>query len=196
MIIATFSPHTFNPNILLEVIICIHVCTHILGVCQRLHNPKNGKVKLSKLFKGSYANFSCDSGYELLGSPALVCMSSGLWDLAPPICYSKQLCTYVTQVLLHGYIIEPCGNPATINNGEVIISGRTPGSDATYVCNDHYQLIGNAMIICQSDSHWLGEVPKCKSTYLCMLLIIFASKFHINRYVHNIIAFECSYIII
>ena len=68
------------------------------------------------------------------------------------------------------YIIEPCGNPATINNGEVIISGLTPGSNAIYLCNDHYQLIGNATVVCQSDSHWLGEVPKCKIMYTIIII--------------------------
>ena len=63
----------------------------ILGLCQRLNNPRNGAVTLSKSFEGSYANYSCDSGYELLGSPAVVCRSNGLWYPAPPICYSKQL---------------------------------------------------------------------------------------------------------
>ena len=46
------------------------------------------------------------------------------------------------------------------------MSDRTPGSIATYLCNDHYQLNGNATIVCQSDSHWLGKVPKCKSKYI------------------------------
>ena len=68
-------------------------------------------------------------------------------------------------MLPHGYIIEPCGDPAQINNGRVIISGRTPGSNATYLCNDHYRLVGNATVVCHSDSHWIGEVPKCKRTY-------------------------------
>ena len=64
-----------------------------------------------------------------------------------------------------GCITEPCGDPTSINNGKVIVSGRTPGSNATYLCDEHHQLIGNATLICQSDSHWLGTVPKCKRKY-------------------------------
>ena len=94
-------------------------------------------------------------------------MSSGLWDQAPPICYNKQL---LLIILHHCHCIiiyvEPCDNPPTIKNGMVVMSDQTPGSIATYVCNDHYQLNGNATIVCQSDSYWLGKVPKCKSKYI------------------------------
>ena len=68
-------------------------------------------------------------------------------------------------------ITEACGDPNPINNGKVVISGRIPGSNATYSCNDRYRLVGNATLLCQPDSQWLGEVPKCKGSvkvYPCM----------------------------
>lgn len=67
--------------------------------------------------------------------------------------------------------IEPCVNPPSLNNGKVIVSGRTPGSNATYLCKDRYRLVGNSTVVCQPDSQWLGEVPKCKRmlyyVYVC-----------------------------
>ena len=72
--------------------------------------------------------------------------------------------TSVIVLLIYLYITEACGNPEPINNGRVVISGRTPGSNATYLCDDHYQLVGNATVVCRLDSQWLGEVPKCKGT--------------------------------
>lgn len=128
-------------------------------------NPKNGRVVLNSLFEGNYANYSCDLGYGLLGLPALLCLPTGLWNSPPPVCYSKQLSVCFMR-MLHYYVIEPCGNLPPLTNGKVIISGRTPGSTATYLCNEHYRLIGNATIICQSNSQWLGVAPKCKSTWV------------------------------
>lgn len=72
---------------------------------------------------------------------------------------------------LYDYFVEPCVDPAPLNNGKVIVSGRTPGSNATYSCNDHYRLIGNPTVVCQSDSQWLGVVPKCRGMYICMIVI-------------------------
>lgn len=80
---------------------------------------------------------------------------------------------------LSGYNTEPCGDPVPINNGKVIISGRTPGSNATYLCNDHYQLIGNAAIVCQSDSQWLGTVPKCKRKHVVSLLVLYLHTIYV-----------------
>ena len=68
----------------------IHSC-NILGLCPTLTIPSNGQVIFSKLYEGSYANYSCNPGYDLLGSPVIVCNSTGKWDPAPPICYSKPL---------------------------------------------------------------------------------------------------------
>ena len=73
-------------------------------------------------------------------------------------------------MLTYVCITEACGNPEPLNNGRVVISGRTPGSNATYLCDDHYQLIGNATVVCQLDSQWDGEVPKCKGTYIFVLI--------------------------
>ena len=68
---------------------------YILGLCPELTDPINGKVIVSGLIEGDHANYSCDTDYEILGSPTTVCLPTGLWDPAPPICYSKQLqCLY------------------------------------------------------------------------------------------------------
>jgi len=57
---------------------------------------------------------------------------------------------------------EPCVDPPLIANGEVVTSGRTPNSIATYSCDTHSKLVGNRTLLCQPDSQWSGTVPKCK----------------------------------
>ena len=73
-----------------------------IGLCPKLNDPMNGKVVFSGLREGNYANYSCDSGYNLLGSPTIVCLSTGLWNPASPICYSKQ------QTITTSYILCKC----------------------------------------------------------------------------------------
>ena len=49
-----------------------------------------------------------------------------------------------------------------IDNGTVMMTGRTQGSNATYTCNDSYQLTGgNATRTCMDTGLWSGEEPTC-----------------------------------
>ena len=56
-----------------------------------------------------------------------------------------------------------CGQLNDPVNGKVVVSGTTPGSTATYSCNDGFQLFGNTVRECQSNGHWSGSTPSCKS---------------------------------
>ncbi|XP_065894463.1 complement receptor type 2-like isoform X2 [Dysidea avara] len=113
-------------------------------LCPALEKPLNGSVTYMDLFEGNEATFTCNLGYSMLGPAVTRCLSSGVWDSSPPTCY------------------KPCVDPPLIANGQVIISGRTPSSNATYSCNDHFKLVGNAVLSCQTNSQWSGRAPKCK----------------------------------
>ncbi len=55
-----------------------------------------------------------------------------------------------------------------IINGDVSLSGTSPGSDATYSCIDGYFLSGNPRRICQDNGLWTGDEPVCISKcYSC-----------------------------
>lgn len=48
------------------------------------------------------------------------------------------------------------------DGGQVSISGDlTPGSVATYSCDDGRTLFGSSTRDCQSDGTWSDETPKC-----------------------------------
>ena len=57
-------------------------------------------------------------------------------------------------------------NPAF---GTVSITGRTPGSVATYMCNPGYVLVGNRTRLCEEldvdAADWSGEAPICQRMY-------------------------------
>lgn len=49
-------------------------------------------------------------------------------------------------------------------NGRVVLMGRTVGSQATYDCNEGFNLEGNETRTCQSDGMWSGNEPTCEGT--------------------------------
>ena len=58
--------------------------------CQSLTAPKNGTIACSEtdgvLSLGDSCTFTCDSGYELMGSDTVTCQSNGSWDVSGPTC--------------------------------------------------------------------------------------------------------------
>ena len=47
--------------------------------CEALPIPTNGQVSLNATVLGSMANYSCDPGYSLVGTPTRVCQEDGTW---------------------------------------------------------------------------------------------------------------------
>ena len=58
-------------------------------------------------------------------------------------------------------------NPA---NGTVTVTGLTPGSIATYTCNNAYQLLGDNTRTCNSSGLWTNMEPTCVRKYLMYIV--------------------------
>ena len=56
--------------------------------CDKLVAPENGAVTYSSLSIGSYAHYSCNDGYYIVGATSRKCEASGWTDKAP-ICKRK-----------------------------------------------------------------------------------------------------------
>lgn len=48
--------------------------------------------------------------------------------------------------------------------GEVVVTGVTVGSTATYSCLKDRMLVGVRSRTCQEDGQWSGEAPICRRT--------------------------------
>ena len=57
--------------------------------------------------------------------------------------------------------VNNCETLEDIDNGSVNMTGVTPGSTATYNCNQDYQLKGPATRTCLADGTWSGTEPTC-----------------------------------
>uniref|UniRef100_A0A8C6JJ95 Uncharacterized protein n=1 Tax=Melopsittacus undulatus TaxID=13146 RepID=A0A8C6JJ95_MELUD len=124
--------------------------------------PDNGRLVLSEKFSfGSAVNFTCNTGYRLVGSPQIWCVVKNgavMWDRDIPICEAI-----------------PCSPPPEIANGEHSGAGKEHfeyGASVTYTCNTvrrgqkPFSLVGDASIFCTTTDNvngvWSKPAPKCK----------------------------------
>ena len=54
--------------------------------CGQLPDPTNGLVTLTGAVLGSTATYSCDTGFNLVGSTLRTCQANGLWSGSAPTC--------------------------------------------------------------------------------------------------------------
>ena len=58
--------------------------------CPDLSDPDSGYVKIDTDGQTSTANFSCDTGYKIVGTDILICQTNGSWSDSSPICGKKE----------------------------------------------------------------------------------------------------------
>ncbi|NXI35413.1 CR2 protein, partial [Galbula dea] len=136
------------------------VCTPKL--CTYPGEPDNGRLIVAEKFPiGSAANFTCNTGYRLVGKPQIHCViRNGIvtWDREIPFCEAI-----------------PCLPPPKIANGAHSETDKEHfeyGASVTYRCNSvkrgerPFSLVGDASIFCTTTDNvngvWSGPAPECK----------------------------------
>ncbi|CAD6995691.1 unnamed protein product [Ceratitis capitata] len=125
---------------------------------------------LYKIREESFVEFSCESGYELIGMNCSTCGTYG-WDNAEPSC---------KKVTCKADLIPKCENPlkctlhhSSLNSDQQITNRSRPkyqmypeGSEVTFSCSNGYKLQGENRTICGTNG-WSHEkrmsLPKCSS---------------------------------
>nr|BAE16761.1 complement regulatory soluble protein [Gallus gallus] len=130
--------------------------------CSYPGEPMNGRLVEAEQFTfGSTANYSCDTGYRLIGNSQIRCVIKDghvAWDGDVPTCEPI-----------------PCLPPPVIANGEHNgghIELFTYGASVTYHCHadirgrKHFSLVGDASIFCTTIDNvngvWNKPAPECK----------------------------------
>ena len=62
----------------------------------------------------------------------------------------------------------PLMNPA---GGIVNVPSRIEGSNATYTCNEGYDLLGDSFRTCDETAMWTGNEPVCQSKEIGIVLL-------------------------
>ncbi|XP_055328022.1 sushi, von Willebrand factor type A, EGF and pentraxin domain-containing protein 1-like isoform X2 [Paramacrobiotus metropolitanus] len=122
-------------------------CEEIL--CPDPPAPEHGSViKENRRYAvGNVIEYSCDSGYALLGTHIAVCTDSGHWSVEPQ-------CT------------PSCNYPGHLSNGRIsapwiLKFHYNIGEQIGFECSTQFVLNGNQNITCLSDGRWSSEMPVC-----------------------------------
>ncbi|XP_064387701.1 sushi, von Willebrand factor type A, EGF and pentraxin domain-containing protein 1-like isoform X3 [Halichondria panicea] len=115
-------------------------CSPICGSPPSISNGSPGTP--TSIIQGGTVAYSCNTGYQLLGSATVVCQDSGNWSPRPNC-------------------LAICGSPPPISNGSPGMPTSTvAGGTVTYICNNGYQLSGSATVTCQASGSWTAR-PSC-----------------------------------
>ncbi|XP_064386419.1 uncharacterized protein LOC135334961 isoform X2 [Halichondria panicea] len=113
--------------------------------CGPLNPPSNGAVDTSSgtTFMMT-ATYTCNTGYNIVGSDTRTCGEDKTWTPDAPTCTPVD-----------------CG-PLTVPTGQVSTSsGTTFMNTATYTCDHGYTLNGTSDRICQANGTWSLAAPTC-----------------------------------
>ena len=62
------------------------VCVSVAVSCRDPIEPTNGTVMITGNLEGDTAIFTCNPGFELVGTETLTCQDDGEWSAPPPVC--------------------------------------------------------------------------------------------------------------
>jgi Sushi repeat (SCR repeat) len=126
--------------------------------CSPVKTPANGRLQISKISYKGIARFSCDDGFELIGSDSISCTENGTWSGDIPRCKSIFECP----------AFEPIANGRLIyaNDNGIIHDNLTSYSLGTFVeikCNDGFSTEQENLISCTDNGEWDFDVEDCKA---------------------------------
>ena len=122
-------------------ITCMYNCIIIvisLVQCTSLSSPTNGNISCDSTDVSRYedqCSFSCDPGYELIGSSSRQCLSNGSWSGSDVTCDILH-CDNLTDTIENSVLANDCGSEF--------------GSVCRVECNTGYRAVGNDTFTCVS----------------------------------------------
>ncbi|XP_078664783.1 sushi, von Willebrand factor type A, EGF and pentraxin domain-containing protein 1-like [Branchiostoma floridae x Branchiostoma belcheri] len=112
--------------------------------CQILFPPLHGSVSGGNSYM-DIMSYTCDTGYDLIGSPSRTCQANQQWSGSPPTCE-----------LVKCSILNP---PV-----EGSMNGGNNYNDTVYfTCAPGHDLTGSSNRTCQADGLWSGTQPSCSA---------------------------------
>ncbi|XP_065177806.1 uncharacterized protein LOC135808534 isoform X3 [Sycon ciliatum] len=128
------------------------VCSRIR--CSALPHLSNGIIQqglTSQFASGNRFNFTCNTGYNLIGFNSTVCQDNGQWSNPPPTCN-----------------IVDCAQPPDGNNTFSNVSTTVYESEVNYTCQSGFQaVVGDFQHTCSETGEWNGTLPECADIDEC-----------------------------
>ncbi|KAJ8039241.1 CUB and sushi domain-containing protein 3 [Holothuria leucospilota] len=128
----------------------VNVSLHVYARCPDPGLVENGERSLSheNMKSGSFAMYTCNSGYNIDGSSTIGCRADGTWSAPIPRCI-KDNCEKNLPLPFHGVIIEKAYESPENMTGYLITSckiGYINNTDTRMECRN---------------SEWVGQTPEC-----------------------------------
>ncbi|XP_019620839.1 PREDICTED: uncharacterized protein LOC109467334 [Branchiostoma belcheri] len=140
--------------------------------CPLLAAPANGAVAGANFYQ-DVLTFTCDSGYDLVGSSSLTCQADATWSGTAPTC-TRKVCPLLT---------------APVNGA---VTGSNLYEDvATFTCDSGYNLVGSSTIICQADATWSGADPTCARNQCPLLSAPTNGAMTGTNFYQDVVTFTC-----
>ena len=121
-----------------------HTHTHTVVDCRDPGTPHNGRRSLLLTTYQSTVNYSCNSGYLLVGEQSRQCQANSKWSGVLPTCSPVD-----------------CQDPGTPANGDRMLVSTTFTATVFYSCRLGYKMVGDQRRTCQASGNWSGALPVC-----------------------------------
>ncbi|XP_062981165.1 CUB and sushi domain-containing protein 1 [Elgaria multicarinata webbii] len=123
------------------------VCVSI--TCGHPGNPAHGMTNGSEFNLNDVVNFTCNTGYLLLGVSRAQCRSNGQWSSSLPTCR-----------------VVNCSDPGFVENAVRHGQQNFPesfkyGISVVYHCKKGFYLLGSSALTCKANGLWDRSLPKC-----------------------------------
>ncbi|XP_066456314.1 complement component receptor 1-like protein isoform X2 [Eleutherodactylus coqui] len=118
-------------------------------ICAAPEQPANGAydpVKDEYNYLDA-VSFRCNKDFHVIGVSTVSCTSNGSWSADSPTCKGVS-----------------CPDPGPLMNGRResgFVGPYTLNSAVTFQCNDNFIMNGSRSIVCNVNSQWEPEIPKC-----------------------------------
>ena len=120
-------------------------------------------------YEGDTCSFTCNTGYELIGSDTRTCQSNGSWSGSDAVCRRGNMYiahSYCVDITNNYYASVQCSSLAGPNNGMISCSLGDDGVSSyedtcSFTCNTGYELTGSDTRTCQSDGNWSDNEAMC-----------------------------------
>ncbi|KAL9950574.1 hypothetical protein ACROYT_G043090 [Oculina patagonica] len=119
--------------------------------CLSISTPTNGYMNCTGNTMDSVCQFSCQTGYEQVGSQLRTCLANGQWSGKRAFCKVKR-CSKPSPPT-NGYIQIPC---STVYKGK-----------CSFACTSGFFLNGTQTVSCSADSKWRPSFGRCDVITVC-----------------------------
>ncbi|XP_061139754.1 inactive serine protease PAMR1 [Syngnathus typhle] len=122
-------------------------CENVVG-CRRPPVPTHGSTQGVFHHVGAQLTFHCDTGFELQGLRAAICLSDGTWSAPAPQCVPVERVCALPPKPTHG------DHFLVFGPNDVLIALQ-------YLCHHPYELSGVSQRTCLQNNTWSGTHPIC-----------------------------------